>query len=374
MIRRTLPYLVAAVAIAAAALASMSPGRPASAATTFTIKAGNGEPGYAVSVFLPATVTINTGDTVHWTFPWKEPHTVTLGTPQGDPTVASANVKNAAATYDGTGYISSGLQGPEYPPGGPQSPTTFDVTFTKPGTYAYFCAIHPQMKASVTVVDSGTVSKQADLDAKATSDYSAALASLKSLASAASAAGAAVSSRADGTKQYTLAVDALSDSDKGNVQQFFPPSVNITAGDTVVWKSTVHTPHTVTFGAPPPGDPFTAGQTGGPKFSGSANSGIIGLEEPNGTSFQLTFPAAGTFQYYCMLHSNQGMTGQVIVAAAAAPPTPAPTTVATPPAPAAPRTGSGVASDQSDSAVWLIAGALIVAFGATATALYATRR
>jgi plastocyanin len=369
--KRVRPYLLGAAIAAVAALPLVMSGGSASAAATYTIKAGGGETGYSVDMFMPAAVSVNTGDTVHWAWSWKEPHTVTLGTPQGDPTLPSANVTNASATYDGTGYISSGLQGPEYPPGGPQTPTTFDVKFTKAGTYQYFCAIHPNMKGAVTVTDSGTPSKQADLDTKAASDYSSALASLKTLAGQAGAAGAAITTRADGTKAYTLTIGSLTDSDKGDVQQFFPPSMNLTAGDSITWKNSIHTPHTVTFGAPPPGDPFAAKPTGGPNFSGAANSGVIGVDEPNGTTFQLTFPAAGTFQYFCMLHANQGMVGAVTVAAAPVQATPSPT--ATTAAPGAPRTGSGVDTG-SDANVWLLAGAIVLAIAATSGAVYATRR
>ena len=371
VLRKVLPYSLAVLVLGVLGYVAISPCGQASAAATYNLKAGGGEPGYAVNLFLPAAVTINTGDTVHWTFPWKEPHTVTFGQPAGDPTVPSPNVTNASATYDGTGFLSSGLQGPEYPPFGAPSPTTFDVKFTKAGTFNYFCAIHPDMKAAITVVDSGTPSKQADLDTAGTSAYTAGLAALKTLAGAASAAGATTTARPDGTKLVTLAVSSQSDSNQGDVQQFFPPSINITAGDSVLWKSSVHTPHTVTFGAPPPGDPFAAKPTGGPNFAGAANSGVIGIDEPNGTSFQLTFPAAGTFQYVCVLHANQAMGGQVVVAAAPAPasPTAAPTA-----APGAPRTGSGVDQGESDAAAWFVAGAFIVAMAATATAFLASRR
>lgn len=365
--------LLGAGIAAVAALPFVATGGSAGAAATYNLKAGNGETGYAVNMFLPGAVTINTGDTVHWSFPWKEPHTVTFGTPVGDPTVTTSNVTNASATYDGTGYISSGLQGPEYPPGGPQSPTTFDVKFTKAGTYSYFCAIHPNMKGTVTVTDSGTPSKQADLDAAGTSAYTDALTALKAVAAQASTRGASVTTAANGTKTYTLTV--AGETQNGDVMQFFPPSVNLTAGDTIIWKNDNHTPHTVTFPPPPAGDPFAAKPTGGPTFTGKADSGVIGVDMPNGTTFQLTFPSAGTFQYICLLHANQGMVGTVNVAAAPATPTASPTAPATPTtAPGAPRTGSGVAPAGDSTGLWLIAGAVLLALAASGAAVVATSR
>ena len=39
-----------------------------------------------------------------------------------------------------------------YDSGGLDSGETFTHTFTKPGTYSYFCALHPYMKAVVVVL------------------------------------------------------------------------------------------------------------------------------------------------------------------------------------------------------------------------------
>jgi plastocyanin len=49
-------------------------------------------------------------------------------------------------TYDGTGFHSSGLV-LSFPP----QLFAYRVKFTKPGTYTYFCVVHPDMKASVNV-------------------------------------------------------------------------------------------------------------------------------------------------------------------------------------------------------------------------------
>src|SRR5581483_4882133 len=42
-----------------------------------------------------------------------------------------------------------------------QNGKSFSYTFTKPGTYEYYCAVHPDMKAVVTVVAAATKPKAA---------------------------------------------------------------------------------------------------------------------------------------------------------------------------------------------------------------------
>ena len=72
--------------------------------------------------FSPASITVSPGDTVTWTNEDTAPHTVT---------VTSGPVMFASPTL--------------------QQGQTFSYTFTQAGTYSYYCAVHPDMKASVTV-------------------------------------------------------------------------------------------------------------------------------------------------------------------------------------------------------------------------------
>jgi plastocyanin len=75
--------------------------------------------------FNPATITITVGTTVTWTNTTGAPHTVT--------------------SDDGTSF-DSGINAPISANGG-----TFSFTFTKAGTFAYHCQIHPSMKATIIV-------------------------------------------------------------------------------------------------------------------------------------------------------------------------------------------------------------------------------
>ena len=72
--------------------------------------------------FSPASLTVSVGNTVTWTNEDTAPHTVT---------VTDGPEKFASPTL--------------------QQGQTFSYTFTKAGTYSYYCAVHPDMKASVTV-------------------------------------------------------------------------------------------------------------------------------------------------------------------------------------------------------------------------------
>lgn len=331
---------------------------------TYTMRAGDGEPGYSVDLFLPESITIRTGDTVHWSFPWLEPHTVTLGPVTGNP-AAPTHPGEDVIDFDGTNFISSGLV-----LGGAE----IKVRFTTPGTFEYFCLIHPFMTGTVNVVDDGTVDTQDEVDARAGSAYTDALAGLKALAAGAAAKEISVEAKADGTKRYTVAV-APANLD-GVVMQYFPASININEGDSVRFVNDTPVPHTATFGPPPnvipdPEDPAIHDpSTPADTYDGTGfwNSGVIGVDWDNGTSFEMTFSKAGSFEYYCLLHEPQGQRGTVNVAAVAQEPTPTPVP---------PKTGSGMTTTGAGpSAAWpalIAAGLAVLATGAGAIAV-AVRR
>ena len=70
--------------------------------------------------YQPTTVTVAPGTTVRWLNHDEETHTVTSSTGL---------------------FASPGLDLDE----------TYEHTFTQPGTYTYFCALHPHMRATVIV-------------------------------------------------------------------------------------------------------------------------------------------------------------------------------------------------------------------------------
>lgn len=342
-------------------------GHGASAATTVAIRVGGGEGDIAVNSYGPKAATIAVGDTVH--FDWgtyAEPHTVTFGIPAGDPTVPTPGVVSGVVDFDGTGFVSSGLVG------GPFGAGILDMKFTKAGTYNYFCVIHPPMTGAITVAATGAETAAA-IKARGDAEFGSQLTAVKALAAQLTAAPVAVASKPNGGKEYTLVVGL--DTADAVVNRFFPKTQAITTLDTVKWVNSTPTPHSITIGELPPGDPFEAPVTvpanntyGG---TGIVHSGFIGQDMPDGTTFSLSFSQAGTYQYYCLLHEFLNQTGTITVAQAATPTTVPPTAVpSTVPKP--PNTGTG--SDSSDS-FGLLLGAAIVLLGLGASGMvFATRR
>jgi len=319
-----------------------------------TARAGNGTVGYSVDAFLPADLTVKAGTTVTWEFPWLEPHSVTYGTPTGDPTAPSTPGETVVELNAATTYFSSGLLTSEMTPA-----PTYSIKFATAGEYEIYCAIHPLMKSDVTVVASGDVDTQDEVDARGDAEYDAALASLVAIADGLKAQPVAVTARPDGTKKYSAQIGAENQS--GVAMQFFPSALQLMVGDTLEFLNPGFTPHTASFGQYPGGDPFAlpvSDNSAAWDGTGFYHSGILGQDWPGGPSFEITFSKAGTYNFYCALHGNQGQAGQVVVAAA---PVPTPTV----PAPRPPATGSGTA--ESTAAAWFpaaVAGVLLVAAGA----------
>ena len=71
--------------------------------------------------FSPSTITIHVGDTITWTNVGHQPHTATANDHSFD-----------------TGILKPGQSGSH--------------TFTTPGTYTYFCIVHPYMHGTVIVL------------------------------------------------------------------------------------------------------------------------------------------------------------------------------------------------------------------------------
>ena len=116
--------LFAGLAISAGVLAGPSalPIRAATAASrpTTASAADGSEVGIRGFAFVPSMLTVSVGTTVTWTNRDEEPHTVTSA--NGD-------------------FSSPGLDTDE----------AFSRKFTAPGTYTYFCALHPHMTATIIV-------------------------------------------------------------------------------------------------------------------------------------------------------------------------------------------------------------------------------
>jgi plastocyanin len=290
---------------------------PGPTAWQVTTGASTGQEAIQGLEYYPSGLTIDAGDTVVWTFPTGEPHTVSIpAAGQAASTLPAPNSPAAQApaggsTYDGSAFTSSGfvLLG-----------KTYTLKFTTPGTYKVYCLIHqPEMVQTITVQPAGTPYPQTQ-SAVTVQSQTAMAADLalgeQSLLQfpyppggthlvAGIAPGLAVGAPATASVLRFLDGDTLSSS-----------TATVSVGTTVVWTNQSNNePHTVTFA--PVGQPFPtlnpfSPASGGSTYDGSTlvNSGVLFP----GMSFSLTFTKAGTYTYHCIFHDDtENMIGTLIV-------------------------------------------------------------
>ncbi|MEA2525033.1 MAG: hypothetical protein QOF73_2260 [Thermomicrobiales bacterium] len=166
--------------------------------------------------FSPDTIEITVGTTVTWTNVGDAPHTVT----------------SDDGTFD-SGELGSGQ--------------SFSFTFDEAGEFAYHCAIHPRMTATIVVVEAAEEATAEPAD--------------------------------DGEAAGGEAVEIQD-------FQFAPDVLEIPVGTTVTWTNAGEAPHTATADG------------------GAFDSGTI---DPGG-SFSFTFDEAGEFAYHCEIHPRMKAT------------------------------------------------------------------
>jgi plastocyanin len=114
-------WMFASAAVLSLAIALTAGTRPDSAATSGDKSGGGASIKIDNFSFGPATITIPVGTAVTWTNNDDVPHVVT--------------------SDDNKMFKSKALD----------TDDRFSFTFTKPGTYNYYCAIHPKMTAKIVV-------------------------------------------------------------------------------------------------------------------------------------------------------------------------------------------------------------------------------
>ncbi|HEX9371208.1 MAG TPA: plastocyanin/azurin family copper-binding protein, partial [Roseiflexaceae bacterium] len=228
--------LLLALATCGGALASGA-ARPTMAATTWRAGIGGETPDHAIQAqaFLPASLTIDEGDTVTWTMNPDFVHTVTFLSVKPQPPVVSVEgstvfqpaetaFPSGGPTYDGTSLVNSGLlEG---------KGKSFSLTFTKAGTYGYICLLHPGMGAVVVVQPAGAAypMTQAQVDAQANAELYDNLSRGYQYAQSAKPTSKA---NANGTTSYTV-VDGAGNN-QASVLRFLPVDLTVKAGDSVTW-------------------------------------------------------------------------------------------------------------------------------------------
>jgi plastocyanin len=327
------------VLVASLALLGTIPGG-ASAATTWTVRAGSSRDHQALQalLFLPKAITVNEGDTVQWAlgasdhtiyFPagQKPPELIVPGKTKGEllwnPAVF---FPSPAKTYDGSAPLSGGVLSSA----DPQAPKRYAVTFTKAGTYTYLCMFHPGMEGTITVQPAGSAypKTQAQYDQIAAQEARAALARAETLEKA----NKPIVTGQAGKRTYTLNLVGTA-KDPVSVYRFPAQRLEIRRGETVTWvMKDPGEMHTVTFGARDPFEIMTMKpQPQGPPLvlvnarsmnptaqkvhsgPGFYNSGFMFAEGPGAKSYSLTFTKAGTYKYECTTHDYFGMNATIVV-------------------------------------------------------------
>jgi plastocyanin len=155
--------------------------------------------------------------------------------------------------------------------------TDFQHTFDTPGAFPYFCAIHPEMEGTITVVgDAPAPDASTAVESAAPVESAVAVESPTAAESA-----AAVQSTATPTSE-PAAVSIID-------LTFDPATIEVDAGATVTWTNDDSVPHTVTA------------------RDADFNSGVM----MSADSFSQTFSEPGTYDYFCAIHPS--MTGTVVV-------------------------------------------------------------
>ncbi len=236
-----------------------------------------------------------------------------------------AAAPSGGKTYNGKGFLSSGLPNPSGPP------KPFVVKFTKAGTFTFNCLVHPGMRGVVRVLPKSRTVPTAKVDAET--------------ARTQERAGVAQALRLKAVKPAPATVLAGNDGN-GPVAwlRFFPQTVRVKAGTAIEFRiASSREIHTITFGPvaytsaiessftaplpgaggpptllvnplgaypsdPPPLPPYT-GSNHGNGFEGSGVLSNAGPPLPS--SVKITFTKPGTYDFECVIHEN--MDGKVIV-------------------------------------------------------------
>ncbi len=307
------------------------------AAWEATVGAQSSDMGRQALAFLANELWIHAGDSITWTFPTPEIHTVTFlkqnTTPQqvrpprpGVPGGGCPGTTPDGSSFDGSTCVTSS----ELVDG-----QTYTVNFPTAGNFKLVCLVHPSMTGAVHVLGlSETLPHdQAFYDHEADKERTELLSDGSRLEGRGTATAERTSKDAVSTGIGEI-VATGGGSQIVSVVRFLPGTTVVHVWDTVEWTNLdPETPHTVTFGVEPSNPvPPSAGVTtdsDGAQHAvlsspgDSVNSGFLiaarqdrtGLaESPLGvTRFRVTFTSPGTFDYFCALHDDLGMVARVIV-------------------------------------------------------------
>jgi plastocyanin len=295
--------------------------------------------------FLPNELWIQAGDSIRFTFPTHERHTLSLLTagqtrPAGFGStfgvlVGCPGVTPGPSIFDGSTCVTSDVSRVDDEAAAP-TVQTYSVSFPSAGNFKFVCLLHADMTGTVHVVSPlgpPLPYKQADYDRRASGQQATLLAwGLRTESGRTLLPGQAQTGGVAAGIGNIVSTGAGTQTASLNL--FLPGTIFVNVGDTVEWTNldpTVN--HTVVIGAEP-ADPRTITPNVQTTSDGarsaviksstdSVSSGYLtpapqdranlAQAAPGVTRFRVTFKSAGTFNYICALHDELGMKGIVVV-------------------------------------------------------------
>ena len=293
------------------------------------VGAQTGDKAHQALAFLPNEIWIHMNDSITWSFPSDEVHTITflkLGQVRPNRFVGCAGTNSTPnfSMFDGTACVNSGILTNG-------SGQTYTVVFPATGNFKLVCLAHPNMTATVHVLamsvplpyDQTFYDKQANQERA-------------ELLSDAMASGHKHADSNDITAGVGHIMGNGGGTQTASVMSFMDSTKVVHVGETVEWTTAeAVTSHTITFGPEPdplnqipPSANVTVDADGARHaiinspsdvvhsgFITEAPQDRIGLAQaPVGvTRFRVTFTGPGLYQYKCVLHDELGMVGQIIV-------------------------------------------------------------
>jgi len=301
------------------------------------VGAQNGDRAHQALAFLPNEIWIHAGDNITWSFPANEVHTVTfLALGQARPNRFTGCAGGLApdgrtpdfSDFDNTACVNSGILTNA-------DGKTYTVVFPATGNFKLVCLAHPNMTATVHVLDLQTPlpHEQAFYDRQADGQRAHLLSDVHASAHV----------HEDGNNAVVAGAGKIIGTAGGtqtaSVMRFMDALKVIHVGETVEWTTAeAVTSHTITFGPEPdnqhqiPASSNVTMDADGARHaylsspSDRVHSGFItelpqdriGLTQAplnlnSATRFRATFTEPGTYQYKCVLHDELGMVGVIIV-------------------------------------------------------------
>jgi plastocyanin len=292
--------------------------------------------------FLPNELWIRAGDSIRWTFPTHERHTLTflrpgqIRPPAFGPIfgvlVGCPGTTPDGSSFDGSACLTSDVllvdEGMGLPP-------SYSVAFPVPGNFKFVCLVHADMTGVVHVLEASETlphdqefySRQAQRERGVLLADAGRLRRIHGDEDDEQSSGVAA-----GIGEIVTTTGAGSQT--ASLMRFEHQTIVVRVGETVEWTSLDPSiNHTVTFGLepddprPPSANVMTSSD--GARHAtisspaDSVSSGFLSpapqdranlaQSAPGVTRFRVTFMAPGAFNYICAVHDQLGMAGTVIV-------------------------------------------------------------